>query len=152
MLDFDTCRFVFRAEHGFRESFEKFRQPGEKTEAGTEFGEAFVRHIVHAEVVEQALHVGEFAIPLLFVHERVAPRPELGGIDSEFRENHIVLHVAWAEGLIVVVNQSDGVLWSGHESVKGGKQWHWLATREKSEMPKREWAFPCLWSEAGRPS
>ena len=115
MLHLDAGGFVFRAEGGFWQGFEELGQAREKTQPGTEFGEAGVCHIVHPEVVEQALHVGEFAIPFLFVDEFVALGPELRGINPELGEHHVVLHVAGAERLVIIVNQRDGILSGCHE-------------------------------------
>lgn len=107
---------MFRAESGFGEFVKKLGEAGKEVKSGTELGETRVGDIVHAEVVEQAFHVGELAVPFLLVDECVALFPKLCGVDSEFWENDVVLHVARAERLIVVVNQRNGVLRSCHGS------------------------------------
>lgn len=114
MLDLDPGGFVIGAQCLFWQVLEKLGQTGEKAEACAKFAEAGVGDIVHAEVIEQAFHVSEFSVPLLFGDERVALFPKLRRVDAEFGENHVVLHVAGTERLVVVVNQRDGVLGSGH--------------------------------------
>ena len=117
MFDLDACSFVVRAEGIFRKRFKDFGQAGKKLQTAAEFVESLVADLIHAEVIEQAFHVGQFAVPFLFLDERVAAFPELSGVDAEFRKQHIVLHVARAQRLVVVVDQCDGVLRGGHGDV-----------------------------------
>ena len=60
-----------------------------------------------------------FAVILvtLGIDELVAAFPEFGGIDSEPGKQDFVLHEGGTEGLIVVVNNPDYILWSGHVCV-----------------------------------
>ena len=86
MLDLDAGGFVVGAEGGLRQAIEKLGQAGEKPQAGTELGEAGVADVVHAEVVEQALQIGELAVPFLVLNKGVALFPELRGINPELGE------------------------------------------------------------------
>ena len=69
---------------------------------------------IDVEVIEQRLHVGQFVVVALILHQRMAAAPKLLCIDAESRENDFVLHVIGRERLIVVVDDRDDILRSGH--------------------------------------
>lgn len=117
VLDFDAEHFVLLGEHAV-EFLKHLGQALVKMQLGTEMAEIGIGGAIHGQVVQQRLEVGEFAVVALLIDEFAALFPKLSRVDAEVREEHLVLHVVGAEGLIVVVDQTDGGLRSGH----GGKR------------------------------
>src|SRR6476661_9317092 len=69
---------------------------------------------VHPERVEEDFHVGELVVVAVVSHQFGATPPEIFRIDPERWKDCLVLHVAWTERLVVIVNDRDDVLRRGH--------------------------------------
>ena len=117
-LDLHPRQLVVVPERGGRQRVEDLRHPRVEVEARAELRQPRVADAVHLQVVEQALQVGQLAVPLLLGDQRVALLPELRRIDPELRKQHVVLHVARTQRLVVVEDQRDGVLGSCHGAAK----------------------------------
>src|SRR6266581_1358386 len=52
----------------------------------------------------------ELVVVTMFAHELDAAAPEIFSINAESGKDHVFLHVARTERLIIIVNDSDGVL------------------------------------------
>ena len=117
MFDLDAEGFVVGFEEAGLEFLKHFRQAGIEAKTSTEFAEARIGGAVDAEAIEEQLHVGEFVIEAEVLDEFVRLFPKRPRVDSEGGENDLFLHVIWAEGQVVVVNDGDGVLRCGHGAV-----------------------------------
>src|SRR2546423_5743990 len=91
-----------------------FRQPLVEGELRAEFFEFLVGWPIHPELIEQNLHIGELVIVAMVAHQLGTTSPKNLAVNSERRKHHLVLHVARTQCLIIVVNDGDGVLRSGH--------------------------------------
>jgi hypothetical protein len=92
------------------ELFEHFRQAFVKPHFGTELFELLIRGSIHPEVIEQTLHISEFAVVPFRLDQISAAFPKFFRIDPECGENNIVLHVGGAQRLVIIVNERNGVL------------------------------------------
>src|SRR5256885_3070445 len=91
-----------------------FRQPFVEVKFRPEFFEFLVGWPIHPELIEQNLHIGELVIVAMVAHQLGTTSPKNLAVNSERRKHHLVLHVARTQCLIIVVNDGDGVLRSGH--------------------------------------
>ena len=77
-------------------------------------GERRVIIQIHPELVEQYLHVSELVIVAMIAHQFRTTPPENLAINPKHRKHDVVLHVARTQRLIVIVDDGDGILRSGH--------------------------------------
>jgi hypothetical protein len=117
VLDLHTHGALLVAEDAV-ELAEHLRQAREELKPFPQLLEIGVAWSIHLEIVDHRFQVGEFALEALLFDEDPATFPKLGGIDAEFRKEHLILHVGGAEGLIVVVDDADDILRGGHGSGK----------------------------------
>ena len=114
MLDRDPMGDMLRREKRGFELLEHLGEARVKREARAEFTEFGVGRPIDLHAIEEDFHVGEFVVIALLLDKIRAARPKVFGIDSEDRKQRLLLHVGGREGLVVIVNNRDGVLRNAH--------------------------------------
>src|SRR6266480_1378683 len=120
MFDRDAVGAVFGGEQPFATAklLKHFRQSFVEVEFRPEFFEFLIGWPIHPELIEQDFHIGELVVVALVAHQLGTTPPENLAVNSKCREYDLVLHVARTQRLIIVVNDGDGILRSGHGSWK----------------------------------
>ena len=94
--------------------FKHFRQTFVEVKIRPQFFEFVIGRPIHPELIEQDLHVGEFVVVAMVAHELGTTPPENLAVNSKRRKHHLVLHVARTQCLVVIIDDGDGILRSGH--------------------------------------
>ena len=114
MLDPDPVRNLFGVEQTVAKFLKHFGQAVVEIQFRAEFSQFDIGGPIHAQGIEQHFHVGQLVIVAVLPHQLAAPAPKVLTVDPESGKNYFVLHVARTQGLIVIVNDRDGVLRRGH--------------------------------------
>ena len=109
VLDLDAKSAVLGGEDGVQ-FLEHVRQSGVELKLGPKSAQLGVGRWIRCEAIQQCLQVGQFRVVALLRNECVRALPKLWRADAEVREHDLIRHVAGAQGLIVVVNETDGGL------------------------------------------
>ena len=109
VFDLDPKRAVLGGEDGVQ-FFEHVRQSGVELKLGPESAQLGVGRRIRREAIQQCLQVGQLRVVALLRNKCVRALPQLRCADAEVREHDFIRHVAGAQGLIVVVNETDGGL------------------------------------------
>ena len=115
-LDMYAGKAVFGREHARFKLFEKFGNTSEECELLSQFSQRVVAYSIDAERIEQFFQVAEFAIPSFLSAALVALLPKEFSIDTELREDGVLLHVVRTESLVEIKDESNRVLRDGHDS------------------------------------
>src|ERR1700749_2785866 len=116
MLDGDAVSHMLGCKETFaaRKFLKHFRQSFVKIKLPAQLLELLIGGPIYPELVEQYLHVSQLVIVTVIAHQFGATPPKNLAINAKRREHDFVLHVAWTQGLIVIVDDGDGILRGAH--------------------------------------
>src|ERR1700736_3098141 len=114
VLDANSVSKMLGREQSVTKLLKHFGQAFVESQLLAELFEFGIGWPVHPEGIEKHFHVSELIVVTMLTHEITAPFPKLWAVNTEHREDDVVLHIIGAKGLIVVVYDGDGVLRRRH--------------------------------------
>src|SRR6476659_5849069 len=116
MLDGDPVGHMLGRNQTFAATkfLKHFRQSLVEIQLRAQLLEFLISGPIHPELVEQYFHVSELVVVAVIAHQLRTTPPENLTINAKRREHDFVLHVAWTQRLIVIVDDGDGILRSAH--------------------------------------
>lgn len=148
ILNMNAGKAMLRGKCSFLKVLKKLGDSFEESEFFSQLSQGIIADSVNAEGVQQFFKVAQLAIPAFFLAAIIAFFPEQISIDTELREDGILLHVVGAESLVKIKDECDSVLRYCHASFIARK-WRYFKQNQvfshKITLPVG--AFYCIMQE-----